>query len=91
MAKLKKTKKTYSELSEQMKAYENEIVMLDMAVRGYRDHLERLTFMVETYIDMKKDLKKLTKFIDKKIEKESENVKENRFGNQVQSVPEEGK
>ena len=89
MAKLKKTKKTYSELSEQMKAYENEIVMLDMAVRGYREHLERLTFMIEAYIEMKKDLKKLTKFIDKKIEKESEDVKENHSGNQVQSVSEE--
>ncbi len=89
MAKLKKAKKTYKQLCEQMLAYEKEIAMLDIVVNGYREHLERLTFMVEAYLDMKKDLKKLTKFIDKKIEKESKNVKENSFGNEVQSVPEE--
>ncbi len=89
MAKLKKVKKTYAELCDQMRLYESEIAMLDMVVRGYREHLERLTFMVEAYIEMKKDLKKLTKFIDKKIEKEDENAKENSFGNEVQSVPEE--
>lgn len=83
---MKKNKKTYKELVATMEAYEKEITMLDAVVRNHREHLERLSFLVENYIEMKKDIKKFSKYIDKKIDKEKEDGKENRFGNQVQSM-----
>jgi hypothetical protein len=89
MSKTKKKKKTYGELVSKMEKYEIEISILDVVVRGYRDHLEKLSFMVESYVDMKKDLKKLSKFINKKTERETVDGKENSFGNEVQYVPQE--
>jgi len=74
MSKVKKNKKTYKELVSTMEAYEREIVAIDSALRNHREYLERLSFLVENYIEMKKDIKKLTKFIDKKVERDNKDV-----------------
>ena len=71
MSKKKKHKKTYKELIEKMEIYEREIKLLDSIVRYYREYLERLGILTESYIDMKGDTEKLVEYIEergKKIE-----------------------
>mgnify|MGYP000715784698 FL=1 len=71
MSKKKKHKKTYKELIEKMELYEKEIKLLDSIVRYYREYLERLGILTESYIDMKGDTEKLVEYIEergKKIE-----------------------
>ena len=71
MSKKKKHKKTYKELIEKMEIYEREIKLLDSIVRYYREYLERLGILTESYIDMKGDTEELVKYIEergKKIE-----------------------
>ena len=71
MSKKKKHKKTYKELIEKMELYEKEIKLLDSIVRYYREYLERLGILTESYIDMKGDTEKIIKHIEergKKIE-----------------------
>ena len=71
MSKKKKHKKTYKELIEKMELYEKEIKLLDSIVRYYREYLERLGILIESYIDMKGDTEKIIKHIEergKKIE-----------------------
>jgi len=71
MSKKKKHKKTYKELLEKMELYEKEIKLLDSIVRYYREYLERLGILTESYIDMKGDTEKLVEYIEergKKIE-----------------------
>ena len=59
MAIKKKTKKTYRELIEEIK-------LLTSIVQYYRDHLERLGILVESYIHMNGDEEKLVKYIEKR-------------------------
>ena len=71
MSKKKKHKKTYKDLIEKMELYEKEIKLLDSIVRYYREYLERLGILTESYIDMKGDTEKLVEYIEergKKIE-----------------------
>ena len=71
MSKKKKHKKTYRDLIEKMELYEKEITLLDSIVRYYREYLERLGILIESYIDMKGDTEELVKYIEergKKIE-----------------------
>ena len=71
MSKKKKHKKTYKELIGKMELYEKEITLLDSIVRHYREYLERLGILTESYIDMKGDTEELVKYIEergKKIE-----------------------
>ena len=71
MSKKKKHKKTYKDLIKKMEIYEKEITLLDSIVRYYREYLERLGILTESYIDMKGDTEKLVKYIEergKKIE-----------------------
>tara|TARA_R100001530_G_scaffold82936_1_gene57823 strand:+ start:990 stop:1226 length:237 start_codon:yes stop_codon:yes gene_type:complete len=71
MSKKKKHKKTYRDLIEKMELYEKEIKLLDSIVRYYREYLERLGILTESYIDMKGDTEKLVEYIEergKKIE-----------------------
>ena len=71
MSKKKQHKKTYKELIEKMELYEKEITLLDSIVRHYREYLERLGILTESYIDMKGDTEKLVEYIEergKKIE-----------------------
>tara|TARA_R100000963_G_C4542832_1_gene39174 strand:+ start:260 stop:496 length:237 start_codon:yes stop_codon:yes gene_type:complete len=71
MSKKKKHKKTYRDLIEKMELYEKEITLLDSIVRHYREYLERLGILTESYIDMKGDTEKLVEYIEergKKIE-----------------------
>ena len=71
MSKKKKHKKTYKELIGKIELYEKEITLLDSIVRHYREYLERLGILTESYIDMKGDTEELVKYIEergKKIE-----------------------
>ena len=71
MSKKKKHKKTYKDMIKKMELYEKEIKLLDSIVRYYREYLERLGILTESYIDMKGDTEKLVEYIEergKKIE-----------------------
>ena len=63
MAKVKKNKKTYKELIKEIK-------FLESIVIHYREYLERMGVLIESYIEMNGDTEKLINY----IEEEGKNI-----------------
>ena len=59
MAKVKKNKKTYKELIKEIK-------FLESIVIHYREYLERMGVLIESYIEMNGDTEKLINYIEEK-------------------------
>ena len=59
MARVKKNKKTYKELI-------NQIEFLESIVIHYREYLERMGIFIENYIEMNGDTEKLINYIEEK-------------------------
>ena len=59
MARVKKNKKTYKELIKEIK-------FLESIVIHYREYLERMGVLIESYIEMNGDTEKLINYIEEK-------------------------